>query len=133
MLLTVLSLEAVDGLGAAVGLGAADGLGGAADGLGAACGAVDGLTGTISADTAPLGALRDRSSLGFVFIGLGGGGGRERERGPVDAGMSDCASMTAGLSNKAPVFFLGGGLDASRPTDPIWYTSGLFGAALTGP
>ena len=115
MLLTVLSLEAV-GLGA----GAADGLGGAADGL--ACGAVDGLTGTISADT--IGALRDRSSLG---------GGRERERGSVD-GMSDCASMTAGtLSNKASVFFLGGGLDASRPTDPIWYTSGLFWAALTGP
>jgi hypothetical protein len=132
MLLTVLSLEAV-GLGAAV--GAADGLGGAADGLGVACGAVDGLTGTISADTTPLGALRDRSSLGFVSIGcLGSGGGRERERGSVDAGMSDCASMTAGtLSNKAPVFFLGGGLDASRPTDPIWYTSGLFGAALTGP
>jgi hypothetical protein len=130
MLLTVLSLEgAVDGLG-----GAVDGLGGAADGLGAACGAVDGLTGTISADTSPLGALRDRSSLG-------GGGGRERERGSVDAtagmtALSDCASMTlAGtLSNMAlPVFFLGGGLDASRPTDPIWYTSGLFGAALTGP
>ena len=134
MLLTVLSLETV-GLGAAV--GAADGLGGAADGLGVAvvaadglggaadglaCGAVDGLTGTISADTTPLGALRDRSSLG---------GGRERERGSVDAGMSDC-SMT-GLPNKAPVFFLGGGLDASRPTDPIWYTSGLFGAAFTGP
>ena len=137
MLLTVLSLEAdgaADGLGVAV--GAADGLGGAADGLGAAdgCGAVDGLTGTISADTTPLGALRDRSSLGFVSIGcLGSGGGRERERGSVDAGMSDCASMTAGtLSNKAPVFFLGGGLDASRPTDPIWYTSGL-GAALTSP
>jgi hypothetical protein len=132
MLLTVLSLEAV-GLGAAV--GAADGLGGAADGLGVACGAVDGLTGTISADTTPLRAFRDRSSLGFVSIGcLGSGGGRERERGSVDAGMSDCASMTAGtLSNKAPVFFLGGGLDASRPTDPIWYTSGLFGAALTGP
>ena len=132
MLLTVLSLEAVDGLG-----GAADGLGGA----GGACGAVDGLTGTISADTTPLGALRDRSSLGFVSIGcLGGGGGRERERGSVDvtAGMtalSDCASMTlAGtMSNKAPVFFLGGGLDASRPTDPIWYISGLLGAALTGP
>ena len=127
MLLTVLSLEAVDGLGGAV------------DGAGA-CGAVDGLTGTISADTTPLGALRDRSSLGFVGC-LGGGGGRERERGSVDvtAGMtalSDCASMTlAGtLSNMAlPVFFLGGGLDASRPTDPIWYTSGLFGAALTGP
>ena len=118
MLLTVLSLEA--GLGAAV--GAADGLGGAADGL--ACGAVDGLTGTISADTTPLGALRDRSSLG---------GGRERERGSVDAGMSDCASMTAGTLSNLPVFFLGGGLDASRPTDPIWYTSGLFGAALTGP
>jgi len=131
MLLTVLSLE-----------GAVDGLGGAVDGLGAADGAVDGLTGTISADTIPSGALRDRSSLGFVSIGcLGGGGGRERERGSVDvtAGMtalSDCASMTlAGtLSNMAlPVFFLGGGLDAPRPTDPIWYTSGLFGAALTGP
>jgi len=132
MLLTVLSLEAV-GLGAAV--GAADGLGGAADGLGVAvvaadglggaadalaCGAVDGLTGTISADTTPLGALRDRSSLG---------GGRERERGSVDAGTADCASMMAGtLSSKATmsVFFLGGG--ASRP-----YTSDLFGAALTGP
>jgi hypothetical protein len=131
MLLTVLSLEAV-GLGAAV--GAADGLGGAADGLGVACGAVDGLTGTISADTTPLGALRDRSSLGFVSIGcLGSGGGRERERGSVDAGMSDCASMMAGTLSNLPVFFLGGGLDASRPTDPIWYTSGLFGAALTGP
>ena len=109
MLLTVLSLEAV-GLGAAGGLGAADGLGGA----------VDGLTGTISADTTPLGALRDRSSLG---------GGRERERGSVDAGTADCASMMAGtLSSKATmsVFFLGGG--ASRP-----YTSDLFGAALTGP
>ena len=119
MLLTVLSLEAdgaADGLGAAD--GAADGLGGAADGL--ACGAVDGLTGTISANTTPLGALRDRSSLG---------GGRERERGPVDAGTADCASMMAGtLSSKATmsVFFLGGG--ASRP-----YTSDLFGAALTGP
>ena len=131
MLLTVLSLEAV-GLGAADGLGgAADGLGGAADGLGAACGAVDGLTGMISADTTPLGALRDRSSLGFVS-GLGGGGGRERERGSVDAtaGTADCASMTAGtLSSKATrsVFFLGG-LGASCP-----YTSDLFGAALTGP
>ena len=113
MLLTVLSLEAD---------GAADGFGGAADGLGAAdgCGAVDGLTGTISADTTPLGALRDRSSLG---------GGRERERGSVDAGTADCASMVAGTpSSKATmsVFFLGGG--ASRP-----YTSDLFGAALTGP
>ena len=131
MLLTVLSLEAV-GLGAAV--GAADGLGGAADGLGVAvvaadglggaadglaCGAVDGLTGTISADTTPLGALRDRSSLG---------GGRERDRGSVDTGIS--GSIMAGGSS--PIFFLGGGLDASRPTDPIWYTSGL-GAALTGP
>ena len=94
MLLTVLSLEA-GGLGAAVGLGAADG--GAADGLGAACGAVDGLTGTISADTTPLGALRDRSRLG--------GGGGDRGRGS---------------------FFLGG-------IDPMSYTSGLFGAALTGP
>ena len=115
MLLTVLSLE-----------GAVDGLGGAVDGLGAADGAVDGLTGTISADTTPLGALRDRSSLGFVS---GMGGGRERERGSVDAGTADCASMTAGtLSSKATmsVFFLGGG--ASRP-----YTSDLFGAALTGP
>ena len=94
MLLTVLSLEAADGLGgAAVGLGgAAVGLGGAADGLGAACGAVDGLTGTISADTTPLGALRDRSSLG--------GGGGDRGRGSVD--------VTAGtLSNEAP-FFSGG-------------------------
>ena len=117
MLLTVLSLEAV-GLGAAV--GAADGLGGAADGSGVACGAVDGLTGTISADTTPLGALLDRSSLG---------GGRERERGSVDAGMS--GSIMAGGSS--PIFFLGGGLDASRPTVPIWYTSGLFGAAFTGP
>ena len=104
MLLTVLSLEAE---------GAADGLGGAADGLGAAdgCGAVDGLTGTISADTTPLGALRDRSSLG---------GGRERERG-AGAGTSDCAMMAGTLSS--PVFFLGG-----TP-----YTSDLFGAALTGP
>ena len=107
MLLTVLSLEAD---------GAADGLGGAADGLGAAdgCGAVDGLTGTISADTTPLGALRDRSSLG---------GGRERERGSVDAGTADCASMMAGTLSTLPVFFLGG--------PP--YTSDLFGAALTGP
>ncbi len=130
MLLTVLSLEAV-GLGAAV--GAADGLGGAADGLGVACGAVDGLTGTISADTTPLGALRDRSSLGFCLYRMSGnGGGRERERGSVDAGMSDCIHEAGTLSN-LPVFFLGGGLDASRPTVPIWYTSGLFGAALTGP
>ena len=120
MLLTVLSLEAdgaADGLGAAD--GAADGLGGAADGL--ACGAVDGLTGTISADA--IGALRDRSSLGFVSIGcLGSGGGRERERGSVDAGMSDCASMMAGTLSTLPVFLLG---------PP--YTSDLFGAALTGP
>ena len=114
MLLTVLSLEA--------GLGAADGLGGAADGL--ACGAVDGLAGTISVVTTPLGALRDRSSLG---------GGRERERGSVD-GTSDCAMMAGTLSSTLSVFFLGGGgLDASRPTVPIWYTSGLFGAAFTGP
>ena len=106
MLLTVLSLEAD---------GAADGFGGAADGLGAAdgCGAVDGLTGTISADTTPLGALRDRSSLG---------GGRERERGSVD-GTSDCAMMAGTLSSTLSVFFLGG-----TP-----YTSDLFGAALTGP
>ena len=111
MLLTVLSLEA-DG----VAVGAADGLGGAADGLGAAdgCGAVDGLTGTISADTTPLGALRDRSSLG---------GGRERERG-AGAGTSDCAMMAGTLSSTRPVFFLGGGTP---------YTSDLFGAALTGP
>ena len=125
MLLTVLSLE-----------GAVDGLGGAVDGLGAADGAVDGLTGTISADTTPLGALRDRSSLGFVSIGcLGGGGGRERERGSVvTAGTaSDCAAMTLSGTLSNIVFFLGGGLDASRPPDPIWYTSGLFGVALTGP
>ena len=109
MLLTVLSLEAdgaADGLGAAV--VAADGLADAAP-LGG-CGAVDGLTGTISADTTPLGALLDRSSLG----------GRERERG-AGAGMS--GSIMAGTLSTLPVFCLGG--------PP--YTSDLFGAALTGP
>jgi hypothetical protein len=130
MLLTVLSLEA--------GLGAADGLGGAAE-AGLACGAVDGLAGTISVDTTPLGALLDRSSLGSnggaLGGALGGGGGRERERGVEDAtagtALSGCASMMTGTP--LSVFFLGGGLDASRPTVPIWYTSGLFGAAFTGP
>ena len=120
MLLTVLSLEAVV-------LGAVDG--GAVDGSGA----VDGLTGTISADTIPLGALRDRSSLGGAADGLGACGAVDGLTGTISAdttplgALRDRSSLGGeGGDRGRGSFFLGG-------IDPMSYTSGLFGAASTGP